>query len=305
MSAIVKILTNQYFLIATDTLGYKHFKDGSHVKCEYLSKIQYFPIQKTCIVSMGYSRLKSDLYKFIHERPITNDIEGLVENVKNHFLSFLDLSKYRFTEQPGMTANELGNLEFFGYSVQKQRLVHYRLELDRDKVEVFEELNIQDGESIVGIHPMIKKETRDALFANGTTRQSVIVDIMKQMYQDSVAPDSLTPLLGGEVIITMITADPHFACTFYTAHEFEDFKTTLKVLQENALLKSIKENKHNLILQDKLAELLQSQDFGMVANSFDMTSLDKNAQLFITLQNNIIKDLHAFASKMIDNQAGK
>lgn len=236
MSAIAAILQNHCFAIATDTLGYKHYQDGSHERCGYKSKIQYFPIQKTCVVSMGYTRLKSDLFRFMDERMIATDIESMVTAIRDEFLDFIDTSEYRFTNQPLMDAEQIGNLEFFGYSVTKKKLVYYRLEVDRDVIHCFEDDDFTGGTIIQ--HPKIAREAIDGILSNSTDIRNGLVEIMKEMYKGCQGETCMEPLLGGKVIVTILSLNPDlddpFICTISTAHEFDDYQDTIISLQEQA-----------------------------------------------------------------------
>jgi hypothetical protein len=236
MSAIAAILQENCFAIATDTLGYKHFQDGTYEKCRYQSKMQYFPVQKTCVVSMGYSRLKSDLFRFVDEKLIAIDIEEMVAAIRNEFLDFIDTSNYQYSNQPLATAEQIGNLEFFGYSTKRNKLVYYRLEVDRDHINFFEEDDFTGGNMIT--HPRIKDDARAKILETNTRADKILIEAMKEMYSNCQGETCMVPLLGGEVIMAVLSLnfalDDPFSCTIYTAHEFDDYRSTIKNLQEMA-----------------------------------------------------------------------
>lgn len=249
MSAIQAVLTQKTFVVATDTLVYKHFKDGSHVKCGYTSKFMHLPLFQTCAALLGYSRLKIDFYSFISEKVKATDIEGLVECTSEHLLDYLDLSKYRFSDQPGLGADEIGNIELFGFSRTLNKLVYYRLEVDRSKINVFKEVEITETERICIQHPRIGADRSQVLLEQSEDMVQESVDIMKEMYRQSLDPTTQTVLLGGEISVAVITSGPTFACTFFSAHEFEDYKDYIKNERWEQEVKQII-RKHNEDMED-------------------------------------------------------
>ncbi|QTE39518.1 hypothetical protein J3L18_10815 [Mucilaginibacter gossypii] len=228
MSALFAFFTDTEYYFATDTLTYSGLSTNARIE-KLSQKIDFYPEYRTCIVSLGYSRLKRDIYAFIRSHTIGTDISELAEALKNYFLSFINLDNYPVLEGHN---NVIGDAHIFGYSQALNRLVKYYLLVDRDNVSV-EVLNPVSGSFYC--HPPISDSAKNAILKKANNNEitnisDLCTEFMKTMYHETMNDSKRLVSMGGEMVLAVLATEPQFSCRFSIPHRFDNYDEAVAVI---------------------------------------------------------------------------
>ncbi|WP_298709769.1 hypothetical protein [uncultured Chitinophaga sp.] len=233
MSAINAYLTDDFVVIATDTLA--HYKSETAViPKNFISKTFNLPQFNCCFTIRGYVALGMTFYHYLNEQVIANDVETVLQVVKASFFNTLPMDDY--------PNSHIGTINLFGYSRASRTLQGYQLTVTKAGIECSQRKKNEFilWPSAEGINDIIET------FASSENPRSeeYFQQLMTALLERQKAADQELPLnlqvgIGGQIQFSLLVKNEAGTSTIYRTqmiHDFNDFESTyIRALQGEAL----------------------------------------------------------------------
>lgn len=216
MSAINAWISNNKFIIATDTLCQMNTKYGN-VARNFVTKVYHIPQYKCCFSSQGLRDLGLEFFNFTQTDVRANNLETLLNFSKKFKLS---------TKYDEVSFTQIGTIFLFGYNENSNKLEVYKSYFDENRNIHFEksfndidDYNIMIKPSVGLDYELIKDELKWNNFDD--IKQSLIKITIEQKRGFDRNCD---PFIGGQIELNII----EYSNNIYSAYTeiiytFEDY----------------------------------------------------------------------------------
>lgn len=217
MSALSCYLSPSAIVIATDSLSTWNM-GFPPMPANLNSKIKYYPHLKCCFVGLGIVGIIKQYESFIEECQAF-EFKMLFNRTKELFHKRIDLSEIR--EDFIGDGRYISKLFLFGYSDAEKKLMAFRIEIHQDGLDAYE-MSMEDA---LFNHPPVSADDQLRIKQSNPELgiDLLLVELVKQMKNDSDQAATHTTTVGGEIHLTTLVAEPHFTCIFSVPYRFEDF----------------------------------------------------------------------------------